>query len=138
MAPENGGVGPARGVSVAFYLVHDSPQPDLVERQVPRSGTTLRIAPKPDIATSDIAWATMERDEIRGRPVLIVHLTPMGQSKLATLTSQNVGKWMAIAVDGEFIATPLIQEPIRDGRVSIVGFRSVEEAQRVADGLARR
>ena len=53
---------------------------------------------------------------------------------LGDATEANVGKRLAIVVDGEVIAAPVIREPMRASRCSITGLRDREHA----DSLARR
>jgi preprotein translocase subunit SecD len=108
------------------------------ERKVEATGETIFLADRPDLTERDIAWAAMEIDSLSSRASVLVHFAPVGADKLAALTRQNIGKRMAIFIDGKALSTPLITSEIRDGRATIQGFKSAAEAQRVADSLAQR
>jgi len=125
-------------VSVQFYLIYETPGNNLVERTVEATGETILLAGRPDLTERDISWAQVQIDPLSSRPSVLVHFTPVGTDKLASLTRQNIGRRMAIIIDGRILATPLITSEIRDGRATIQGFKSVAEAQRVADSLAQR
>lgn len=103
-----------------------------------RTGEIVFLGPSPDLTERDIAWVEMQSERISGRPSLLVHFTPVGADKFAVLTRQNVGRRLAIVVNGTIISTPLIRAEIRDGRATIQGFRSATEAQALAAALGRR
>jgi preprotein translocase subunit SecD len=124
--------------SVQFFLIYEAPASDLAERKVEATGETVFLAAKPDLTNADIAWAEMQVDPISSRPSVLVHFTPVGTDKLAALTKQNIGRRMAIILDGRVLATPLITSEIGDGRATLQGFKSAGEAQWVADSLAQR
>ena len=128
----------ANPVSVTIHLIHESPGEGLIEWKVERTGEILLLSPKPDLTHRDISWAALQLDYIKRRAYVLVHFSPVGREKLATLTRQNIGKRLAILVDGKVLSTPLIQSEVRDGRATIQGFRSFDEAQRVADSLSRQ
>jgi len=136
-APGPGQAAPKR-VSVQFYLVHEEPGPDIVERKVAGTGETVFLAQKPDLTESDMAWAQTQVDRLSGRASVLAHFTIEGSDKLAALTRRNIGRRIAIVIDGKIIATPLITSQIPNGRLLIEGFKSAAEAQRVADALAKR
>ena len=125
-------------VSIEFYLVHEAPGENVVERRMERTGEIVFLGPSPDLTERDIAWVEMQSERISGRPSLLVHFTPVGADKFAVLTRQNVGRRLAIVVNGTIISTPLIRAEIRDGRATIQGFRSATEAQALAAALGRR
>ncbi|GAB6181106.1 hypothetical protein JCM14036_24250 [Desulfotomaculum defluvii] len=55
-----------------------------------------------------------------------------GTKKFATATSENVGKQIAIILDGEVLQTPVVQEPITGGKARITGYANLEEAHTIA------
>ena len=67
-----------------------------------------------------------------GRPNVILEFDEEGAKLFEQATTKNVGKILAITLDGQEISTPVVQEPIPSGEASIVGQFSVEEAQRLA------
>ncbi|MDD4896667.1 MAG: protein translocase subunit SecD, partial [Atribacterota bacterium] len=67
-----------------------------------------------------------------GRPNVILEFDEEGAKLFEQATVRNVGKILAITLDGQEISTPVVQEPIPSGEASIVGQFTVEEAQRLA------
>lgn len=55
-----------------------------------------------------------------------------GGRKFAELTARNIGRQIAIELDGEVLTAPVVQEAITGGRAQISGSRSVEEAEHLA------
>ena len=55
-----------------------------------------------------------------------------GGKKFADLTARNIGKQIAIVLDGEVLTAPVVQEAITGGRAQISGSRNVEEAEHLA------
>lgn len=55
-----------------------------------------------------------------------------GADKFADLTAKNIGKQIAIVLDGEVLTAPVVQEAITGGRAQISGSRDIEDAERLA------
>lgn len=70
-----------------------------------------------------------------GRPALTLRLNREGAAKFARLTAANVGRRVAIVVDGRILIAPTIRGPITGGMVSIQGFSSQQVVERLADLL---
>ena len=67
-----------------------------------------------------------------GRPNVLLEFNAEGAKLFEKATTQNVGKVLAITLDGQEISAPVVQEPIPSGEASIVGSFAVEEAQRLS------
>lgn len=61
-----------------------------------------------------------------------LEFTPAGAKKFAEITTANVGKHLAIYLDGKLVQNPVVEEPITQGRARITGYSSLEEAHTVA------
>jgi preprotein translocase subunit SecD len=79
---------------------------------------------------TEIKGAQVSRDPMTGQPTVIFNLTPAGGETFYKLTSANVGKLLAVALDDKVKAQATIREPIRD-QVSVSGFK-LEEANDLA------
>ena len=66
------------------------------------------------------------------RNVVNLEFSDEGGKKFADLTMKNVGRKIAILLDGEVLTDPVVNEPILGGRAEISGQRSLDEAQRLA------
>jgi preprotein translocase subunit SecD len=68
----------------------------------------------------------------QGEPVVSFRFDAVGGKRFGEATSQNVGKHLAIVLDGQVISAPQIREPILGGSGVITGGFTVAEAQDLA------
>ncbi|EGV36977.1 protein translocase subunit SecD [Neisseria weaveri] len=101
-----------------LYTAGEHPQPTLVSKQVELTGDNINDA-QPSF------------DEL-GAPAVSINLDSAGGSIFADLTSQNVGKRMAMVLidqgKAEVVTAPVIRTAITGGRVQISGSMSTAEA----------
>ncbi len=81
---------------------------------------------------SDLANAQAATNPTNNQQVVNLEFTSEGAKKFADLTLQNVGRTIAILLDGEVLTDPVVREPILGGRAEISGQRTLEEAQHLA------
>ena len=81
---------------------------------------------------NDLADARAATNQTNNQQVVNLEFTSEGAKKFADLTMQNVGRTIAILLDGEVLTDPVVREPILGGRAEISGQRTLEEAQRLA------
>jgi len=62
------------------------------------------------------------------RSVVLIEFDKIGAKEFGEATKNNVGKVLAITLDGEEISTPVVQEPILDGKAQITGKFTIESA----------
>ncbi len=85
----------------------------------------------PAVSGRDIRRARVARDDF-GLPAVGFSLTPDGASRFAELTSQNVGKPLAIVLDDQVQSAPIIEGAITGGEGIIRGGFSMDEAINLA------
>ncbi len=78
--------------------------------------------------------ASQSYDDI-GRPSIKMGMTPLGAKTWGRLTTKNVGRPIAIALDDIIYSAPNINEPILGGSSEIAGSFTVEQAQDLANTL---
>ena len=61
-----------------------------------------------------------------------IEFSDEGAEKFADLTSANVGRTIAILLDGEVLTAPRVNEAITGGKAVITGSRNLEEAHNLA------
>jgi len=66
------------------------------------------------------------------QPMVNLELNDEGKKKFADATEKYVGKNIAIYMDEDMIANPIVNEPITDGNAVITNIGSTEEATRLA------
>ncbi len=75
-----------------------------------------------------------------GTEVVIVKISPASAEAFADFTRRNVGRKVALRIDGKVFATPVIREPILGGEVQFIvprGENGLPLAARLARGKAR-
>jgi preprotein translocase subunit SecD len=80
---------------------------------------------------ADIADATPGFDQ-NNRPDVNFSFNARGGRAFGQLTQENVGRPIAIVLDGEVLSAPVIQTPILGGHGAITGNFTVAEAKRLA------
>ncbi len=80
------------------------------------------------LSGADLAESWVGFDPL-GFPSVKLKFTPQGKKKFAQLTEENVGKLLAIVLDGKVMSAPQIHEPITSGEAEITGDFSIEEAR---------
>ncbi len=66
-----------------------------------------------------------------GQPLIGIDFNAEGAKLFAEITQRNVGKPVAILLDGEVISSPTVQEAITGGKAQISGTMSYQEVQRL-------
>jgi len=70
-----------------------------------------------------------------GEPLIALELDERGASIFSTLTAQNIGRRLAILLDGEVRSAPTIRTHIPGGHATITGNFTPEEAEALASVL---
>ncbi|HOW12973.1 MAG TPA: protein translocase subunit SecD [Candidatus Pacearchaeota archaeon] len=74
-------------------------------------------------------------DQNTQKPMILLHFTDEGSRVFAELTEKNVGKKLAIYVDGNILSAPVVQEKISGGNAQITGEFTIKEAQELVRNL---
>lgn len=70
-----------------------------------------------------------------GKPEVGIEFDAEGAKLFAQLTKDNVGKQIAIFLDGQVISAPTVQTQITDGKAVITGDFTLDEAKKLAQRL---
>ncbi|MBC6613348.1 protein translocase subunit SecDF [Hymenobacter sp. BT507] len=82
-----------------------------------------------------VADARGDIDPQRGGAEVSMSMTPAGAKKWQKLTSNNIGRQVAIVLDDNVYSDPVVQAEIAGGNTSISGNFTIEEAQDLAKVL---
>ncbi|MDG1889765.1 MAG: protein translocase subunit SecD [Verrucomicrobiota bacterium] len=126
----------ARGFPVPGYEVlterkaSETPgQPDnLIEYLV-------KIKPEQGLTGTHISAAGVYPNPMTGEPEIDFTLTTEGALLFADITRQNVGRQLAIVLDGELKSAPVIRGAIEQGRGQITGDYEMREAFELSNVL---
>lgn len=111
------------------------------EKQKTQDGRAVRVpiivrdAPEMGLTGDAVKSARVAHDPMTGRAEVNFTLTADGAVKFAQITRANVGKRLAIVLDGDIISAPNINGPIPSGNGSITGNFSDKEAFELATSL---
>ena len=78
------------------------------------------------------AYQTMNQ---YGQREIILSFKPAGAARFGEITSCNVGRQLAIILDGELYSAPVINQAITGGNAQITGSFSREEAENISNAL---
>ena len=81
---------------------------------------------------TDLKDAQAATNQQNGQNVVNLEFTDEGAKKFADLTTKNVGRTIAILLDGEVLTAPNVREPILGGKAEISAQKTLEEAQNLA------
>lgn len=96
---------------------------------------------KPVLGNDSVASARVSEDPQMGQPVIDLAFTPAGSAAFADATGKNVGRRLAIILDGRVESAPVVQERIPGGRARLTLGRGqphdeqVKKAQTLALSL---
>jgi preprotein translocase subunit SecD len=123
---------PFPAAKIAFHRAEIESREGLVGIAHQRTGEKFFIFPGAEVTADDIAEAYLgipaenDPDPVR----LTIRFTPAGREKMKELTERHFGKPLAVLVDGQLRAAPIIRSPISDSAV-ISGAFTKEEARRL-------
>ncbi|PIP73660.1 MAG: protein translocase subunit SecD, partial [Candidatus Lloydbacteria bacterium CG22_combo_CG10-13_8_21_14_all_47_15] len=79
--------------------------------------------------------ARVEFDHVTGEPYVSLRFTKEGGEIFAELTRENIGKYIAIYLDGVPISVPVVRDEIPNGQAQISGGFTLEEAKMLVGRL---
>ncbi len=83
----------------------------------------------------DVIEDAVQDFQITGEPQVSMTMNSNGRTKWAKMTTDNVGKFVAVVLDNYVYTAPVVNEPITGGRTAISGNFTIEEAKDLANVL---
>lgn len=93
------------------------------------------IFERTQLTGKNLKRATLGFDQISGSPHINLEFDGEGSDLFAQLTKENIGKRIAIYLDGIPISAPVVQSEITQGRAVISGGFTLSEAQELVQRL---
>jgi len=90
------------------------------------------VAPIEGDVVSD---ASQVFDQLGSNPEVSMSMNSKGTKQWAKMTEENTGKFVAVVLDDLVYSAPIVNGPIPNGRTSISGGFTIEEAQDLANAL---
>lgn len=95
----------------------------------------IKRAPEKGMTGTYVEHAGVTHNSMTGSPEISFSLTSEGAKIFAEITEQNVGRFLAIMLDGEVVSAPRINGAITGGNGVIQGSFSEKEAAELASNL---
>jgi protein-export membrane protein SecD len=145
MAIDVGGISSAVETTFGYHIIYKHAEEPVTGYRIER--VLLPLTTLNDIADPDELWANtglsgknlkrsgVDFDPNTGVPYVTLQFDGEGADLFADLTERNVGKFIAIFLDGEAISVPQVNEPIYGGQAVITGDFALEEAKLLAQRL---
>ena len=114
-----------------FRLVNDNSEFG-TDELISDSGENLKISKRIVMSGDNLVDAQPSIQNQKNEPTVSFTLDRLGAQKFGRATTDNVGKRLAIVLDGKVISAPNINEPITSGNGVISGNFSFQEATDLA------
>ncbi|NLT65757.1 MAG: hypothetical protein GXX84_04055 [Acidobacteria bacterium] len=114
-------------------LVEENPAPGLKAAKLEHGGVVY-VHEEVVVTNSDIAKAEVVPRPGEGDFMVSVTFTPEGARKMHAATERNIGKRMAILIDGVIVAAPVIRGTLSEAAV-VEGKLTKQEAERIVAGI---
>lgn len=96
------------------------------------NGDTFHVNKTPLLDYAAIRFVVVTQNAESGESEIHVELSDEGKELFAAVTKENLNKRLAIVMNGQLYAAPVIRSEIPDGKVQITGHFTEEEAQQLA------
>lgn len=118
--------------------------PDEIEQMLREQSSEQNFTSEAFVATeltgrylkrAQLNFAGTQGGQLSNEPIVVLEFDKEGSDLFEKITGENVGKTLAIFLDGVPISTPVIREAISGGRATISGSFSPEEAKSLVQNL---
>ncbi len=87
------------------------------------------------LKNAELQFSSGQGGRLANQPVVVLHFDDTGAKLFEEITAANVGKQIAIFLDGEVISSPVVQEAIAGGNATITGSFTPTEARDLVQNL---
>ena len=115
-----------------FRLVSENNNEFGVDELISENGEKLNISKRIIMSGENLIDAQPSIQNQNNEPTVSFTLDRLGAQKFGRATTDNVGKRLAIVLDGEIVSAPNINEPITSGNGMISGNFTFQEATDLA------
>ena len=114
-----------------FRLVNDNSEFG-IDELISENGELLKVSKRIVMSGDNLIDAQPSIQNQQNQPTVSFSLDRLGAQKFGRATTDNVGKRLAIVLDGKIISAPNINEPITAGNGVISGNFTFQEATDLA------
>lgn len=128
-----------RHIGVEFLIAQDTPETGLKGAIYNNPPNIVYVNAEPVITNADIEMAHPVKTSAHSGVEIV--LNDSGMAKINVITLGNIGKRLAVAVNGQVLCAPRISEPVTGPRLQIAENPTEELARKLSDiinnGLVR-
>lgn len=117
--------------AVEFRLAEDQPAEGLEEATVPDQVDKIYLHSATVLTRQDIVKAEVQTDDNQRYSILLT-FSAKGAEKISQATEDNIGKRLAVVVDGKVITAPTIRTKIAASAIVTGRFKKTEAEQLAA------
>ncbi len=87
------------------------------------------------LESAQLQFTTSGSGQLAGEPIVSITFNDEGRDLFAKITRENLGKVLAIFLDGQVISSPVVRDEIKDGKAIISGGFTRDEAKALVRDL---
>ena len=87
------------------------------------------------LKSAELQFGTGQNGTQANEPIVVLHFNSEGAKMFEQLTRDNVGRQIAIVLDGKVISDPVVQEAIPGGNATITGNFTPQEGRDLVENL---
>jgi SecD-like export protein len=118
-------------------LAEENPTPGFRAAGISGAGRQIYIYSEPVVANSDIVQARVVQGDSASVFGVSLTFNAEGAAKMLRATQSHIGRPLAILVDGEVVAAPVVRAPVTTAAI-ISGNFARAEAERIVGGILGR
>lgn len=143
-AMETGAISGIVETDFGFHLIKkngERPREDIraelvaIAKQVPEDVVESEPYKRTDLTGKNLERAVLDFDQQTGSAQIALQFDGEGSKLFADITRRNIGKPVAIYLDGSPISIPTVQNEIPSGQATISGNFTIQEAKELAQRL---
>ena len=116
-------------VRIEFRRAEAEPAEGLTEAVIPGTTDKIYLYKLADVTNADIAKARSILDD-QQKPAAEITFTAAGAKKMAKISELQIGKPLAIIIDGKVISAPVVRSPFSE-RAMISGNFTVKDVEKI-------
>jgi protein-export membrane protein SecD len=121
-----------------FMLVREEAQKFTEEELKTKTNDEIFVTTGLDgqyLENAQLQFTTSGSGQLAGEPIVAIAFNEEGRDLFAKITRENIGKILAIFLDGQVISSPVVRDEIKDGKAIISGGFTGEEAKALVRDL---
>ena len=124
-------------INKAISIIGDTPTLEfkIVDIETNKDGSTSTKLTDTGLNGNYLKKSILNFDSYTNKPEVLLSFNDEGKKMFADFTKNNIGKQMAIYLDGNAISSPNIREEIEGGQANISGNFTTEEAKTLVTRL---